>query len=104
MVDAEGVSLVPDMPVVVRNNVVLVERALADDGNKTFPDSRAAARFEQMGVIVPSIEIADDRNLSRIRCPYSKIRSRLAINGGEPCAELVIRAVVAPFVEQIKII
>ena len=43
-------------------DVELVQRALADAGDKAFPDSRRAASLELMGLRIPAVEVADHRN------------------------------------------
>ena len=45
---AERVSLVADMAVIVRDDVELIERSLADLGNEAFPYSGSSTRFERM--------------------------------------------------------
>src|SRR6266853_3445800 len=47
----------------------LVQRALVDTGDKTFPDSRRAASLELMRLRVPTIEAADHRHAAGIGSP-----------------------------------
>ena len=50
--------------------MILVQRALADAGDEPFPDARAVVTHgEMMAVLVPAVEIADHRDLCRVRRP-----------------------------------
>src|SRR3954464_102405 len=57
-----------------------------------------------MSVIVPPVEVSHHRNLARVRRPDSEIGPTFAVNGRETSTELVVSAVVSPFIEQVKIV
>ncbi len=104
MINAEGISLVPDMPVVVRGDVKLVKRTLADGGNEPFPDTRAAFRLQTVRVAVPVVEIPNHRNFLRVRRPDAEYGSRVSVESCRMGPEVVVGAVISAFVEQIEVV
>ena len=56
--DAKRIGFIDDIAVVMRNDVELIQRAFADAGQKSFPDTGTAASLKRMGSRVPSDEAA----------------------------------------------
>ncbi len=91
------------VPLFVRVDVELVQRALADAGDKAFPDSRRTARLQGMGLRVPAIEASAYRHLPCVRSPDAKDGALNPLGFHPVCAHLLVKAIVVAFVEQIKI-
>ena len=101
---AKRIGLLADMPFVVGNDVVLVQRALADSRHKAFPDAGTPARPQGMRLRVPTIEVADHRNRAGVGRPNSKVSSRLSRDRHEVRAQLVVNPVVGAFVEKMEVL
>ncbi len=101
---AKRVGFLADVSLIVGNDVVLVQRALADSGHKAFPDTGTPACLKQMRLCVPAIEIADDRNRTGVGCPHPKVCSWLSRNRSEVSAQLVVNPVVGTLVEEMEIL
>jgi hypothetical protein len=65
---------------IVRANFVFVVRAGAHSGQKDFPDPAFPAQAHRVATAVPGIEIADDADPLRVRCPDRENRSGHAID------------------------
>ena len=104
MKNAERIGLLAHMSLIVRNDVVLVQRAFADAGNKPFPDTRTAARQQRMRLRVPAVEIADHGNRAGVRRPNSEVGARLPPDRGDVRAQLVVNPVVRAFVEEMEVL
>ena len=59
---AKGIGFVADVSLVVGNDVILVQRALADSRQKSFPDAGIVPGLQGMRLSVPAVEISDDGN------------------------------------------
>src|SRR5208282_6876566 len=84
-------------------DVELVKCALLDAGNKALPDSRRTASLERMGLRVPSIEVSDHRYIAGVGGPDAKDGAPGPMGFHRMSAHLLVNAIVAAFVEQIKI-
>src|ERR1041385_1216425 len=86
VVNAERISFLPHVSVMMRNDVVLVQGAFLDVGDESFPYARCSFRLKLVGVVVPIVETAYNRNFARIGGPYGKVRVFLG-GWGLPCAK-----------------
>ena len=104
MKNAEGIGLLTHMSLIVRSDVVLVQRAFADSGNKAFPYTGACARLEGMRLGVPAIEVADHGNRAGIGRPNSEVGARLSFDRGDMRAQLVVNPVVRALVKEMQVL
>ena len=84
-------------------DVELVKCALLDAGDKAFPDSRRTASLEWMGLRAPSIEVSNHRHITGVGGPDAEDGALGPIGFHRMSAHLLVNAIVAAFVEQIKI-
>src|SRR5579864_1545102 len=99
----ERIGFIDLIPVVPRCDVILVNRTLVDAGNETFPNARILTRVQRMGIFVPAVEVADDRDGAGIRGPDTEVSTGVPVDRSEMGAHLFIRPVVAALIEEIKI-
>jgi hypothetical protein len=104
LVKAQRVGLVGAIAVLMRFDVVLVQGALADAGNESFPDSGTAARAQRVRLRMPMIEVADHRHFARVWRPDREAGAGLRAGVEDVRTQLVVDAVVAAFIEQVKIV
>src|SRR5580704_863152 len=100
---AVRVGLIDRVHVVARAYVVLVDRAMAEVGEKGFPHARTLARIHGMRVRVPAVEVADHRDAFRVGCPHSEVGAAPAVLLHYMRAELLVEARVFALVEQMQI-
>ena len=104
MQHSEGIRLIDQKSVVLRNDMKLVNGALGDSGDKPLPDAGTLAGVQGMRILIPSVEAADDRYLARIRRPHTETGAGLIAKRGKMTAQFVVGAVVSALVEKIKIL
>src|ERR1700693_5981583 len=92
----EWVCLVHHMPVMPRNDVILVNGTLGDPGNKPLPNARTLASVQRMRIFVPPVEAANDGHGTRVRRPDAEVRAGLTLGRSQMGAQLFISAVMAP--------
>ena len=100
-VRGERVRLVDSLARDLRMDEVLVERAMTDGRDESFPDAGLLALVEPVRALVPAIEVADDADAFGVRRPYSEVgalglRHRVR-------AELVEEVAVRALVEQVDV-
>src|SRR6266540_5298147 len=97
-VERKRVSLVCRIPVVARDDVVLIMGSFPNPPEKPFPDSGSAVQMQEMLRFGPSVEVAHHRNLLGVRCPHGEMGSLHAIqNSGmspQPLIEMEMRALI----------
>src|SRR5689334_4419382 len=72
--EGEGVTLVYRVTLVLRYDVILVQSAGADATQESRPDTGGVVtRLEAIRLRIPTIEIADHGDSSRIRRPDSEV-------------------------------
>ena len=98
-----GVGLFRFVAARVGADEVLIDFALADVGDKYFPDAGDAAGGHLVGGSIPAVEIAYDEDFAGVRRPDGKADAGRALVLGEMSAELLVTAVVRPFAEQMQI-
>jgi hypothetical protein len=91
------------MSVMMGADVEFVEVTFLYAREKALPDSRSAPRIERVGVRVPSVKTADDRHLPGIRRPHAEAHTLLVPGASNVSSQLVVDAVVPPFIEKIEI-
>src|SRR6478672_4483088 len=72
VINPEGVGFIAYVTVMMRGDVVLVERSLSNLGNETFPDARATARMQEVRLRIPLVEVADHRYRTGVGSPYAE--------------------------------
>ena len=98
------ISLIEHVPVDLRNDVVLVVRALAHAGDEALPDARVAAAVHRMGTGIPPVEVANDRDQTCAGRPDAKKRSRQTVDDAGVRSKLFVDAVVRAFIEQKQVV
>src|SRR5205814_8670961 len=98
-VPAVRIRLVQQMAA-ARANLVLVAGVSAQLGDENLPHPRRYELAHRADAPVPSIEIADDADALRVRCPDREVHAGQPFDGDAPAAEFLPRAVMRPFGEQ----
>src|SRR3954462_442788 len=104
MQNSEGIGFIDDVAVVIRHDMKFVKRALANSWDKRFPDAGAAARLQDVGARVPSVEAAYDRNFARVRGPHRKGRAILAVHPADVGAQPLVNAIVRAFIKEVQVL
>ena len=72
---AKGIGFIDAVAIVFGDNMVLIDGAAAQPGDKAFPDSGAVLPdLQGMRCLVPAVEVTKDRDLFGIWCPYGEMR------------------------------
>jgi hypothetical protein len=85
-------------------DVVLVAQPGLGPGDEPGPHAAGADRPERVLALVPPVEVADDRDVVRVRCPHREVIARDPAARGRVRPELVVQAEVAPLVEQVQVL
>jgi hypothetical protein len=83
--------------------VEFVGAAGLDTGDEGFPDPGFSPRLHGMGIGVPFIEVPYDGNALRIWRPDAEPCALNTLSRAKVTPEVVVKAKVTPFIEQIKI-
>ena len=70
---------------------------------KNFIDTYRTCFFHWIGLCIPVIKIAHNRNISGIRCPYSKINTFLTFLCGRMCSQFFVDVVMCSLTKQVLI-
>ena len=70
-------------------------------GNESFPDFGLFKLLHRCGVIVPVVEIADQRNGASLGSPYSEIISVISVLGAFMAAEKTVGLVVGTVMKKV---
>ena len=81
-----------------------VELALAEARHEQLPNTRRAERAHRMKATIPAIEIANDRNPRRRRCPHGKRNAGHATQGAQVSTEFIIDPMFIALVEEKQIL
>src|ERR1700690_969714 len=81
----------------------LVEGTFGGGGDEPFPDAGGAAGGKSMRVGIPVIEAADDSDVVRVGSPDAEDSTLGSVGLDQVCAHFFVEAIVAAFVEQVKI-
>ncbi|MNS29231.1 hypothetical protein D3C72_612260 [compost metagenome] len=100
--EAVGVGLLHAVVVDLRADAVLVDRARLHAGDEGLPDARAGL-LHGVGVPLPLVEVADHRDLGRVRRPDREVRARHAVELARVRAQLLVGAVVGAFGQQVDV-
>ena len=101
------IALVDPVAPVAGGDVVLVERAGTHALHQAFPDPRGIpARRERRRAPIPAVEVADDRDLGRVRSPHGEARpADRAVGGAHRVgAELLVGPDVSAFAEVVDVL
>ena len=98
------IGFVHPITMVMRGDMVFEKRSLTDLRKKSLPDARLPFGIELVMALIPTIEIADDGDLLRVRRPNREISAARAAVGDEMRAELVIQLKMAAFIKQVKVV
>jgi len=86
-------------------DVVFVQGAFFQAGNKTFPNTRAVpTRGEGMFLSIPKIEVTNHRNGLSIGRPHGKVHAFLAIDFDQMAAHFFINPKMSTRLEQVNIV
>ena len=102
--EGEGVGLVDLVPAVAGGHVVLVHGPGAHPRHEALEEARLASQAQGVAVGLPAIELAHDRHPRRPRRPDREGRPVLALARRRVRAELQVRAVVGPLVEEVDVL
>ena len=87
-----------------RQNLKLVQLALAQFGHEQFPDARTRAQPHRMPPPIPAIELADDADALGIRRPHREIDSSNTRYSAGMCAQFFKYPVVVALGKQIAVL
>ena len=103
--EGEGISLIHFITGVFGEEVVFVQIPVPHAGDKTLPDAGAVPSGPQrVGLGIPSVEIADDRNPIGIGSPDGKIDSLPLAIANRMSAQFVVEAEVTSFAEEVDVV
>ena len=100
--EREGIGLDADHPFGGKH-LVLVERAWLDLGDEQLVHAARAHRSHRKDAAIPTAEIADDADASRVRRPDGEAHPRDAVDGAHVRAQLLREAAVRPLAEEVEI-
>ena len=101
---SDRIGLIDTMPVMVRLDVKLVERAFVGCRDESLPDTRIPPRMEWMRLRMPLVKAADHGYRARIGSPHAEACPRLASRGQDVCTQLVVDPIVAALVEKVEVV
>src|SRR5208337_1925840 len=102
--EGEWVAFLPLVMAIPRNDKVLVDCPVPNPGYEPLPDSRTVVAYGQWVIIlVPGIEIADDRYHCRIRRPDREVGPLDPVDGHQVRTELLVELEMVPFLKEIDI-
>src|SRR5438477_1125167 len=104
MHQSKWVGFIDLVAMMMRLDVKLVECALADCGNKTFPDPGTSPRAQAVHLGMPLVETTDDRNFACIRSPHAETGAGFFSRGKDVGAHLLVSPIIAAFVEEIQVL
>ena len=84
--------------------MVLVANPRLDSRKEPGPNAAGAERREGMPAAIPLVEVADNGDVIRVRCPDREVIARHAAHRGRVGAELIVEPEVTPLVEEIKVL
>ncbi len=87
----------------LRADLELVARAVADGRHEQLPDARAAERAHHVQAPVPEVEVADDGDRARGRCPDRERRALHAVQLAHVGAHLRPQLLVAALAEEVLV-
>src|SRR5258708_35752704 len=77
--EREWVGLLDPLAAGVRGERVLVVRAVLDPGDEALPDAGVGGGREPERAGLPLVEVAEHRDLARVRAPHRKVRAPQAV-------------------------
>ena len=80
MPESKRVGFVDGVIMVAGDDVIFVNRASGDAGNKALPDARTLTRPQRMRIFVPPVEAAYDGDRARIRRPDAEADAGLTVD------------------------
>ena len=104
MQQANWVGFVDAVSVALRFDVEFIEFAAGHARDKTFPNARGTTRAKTMRLGIPAIKAAYDGNGTRVGRPHAEDGAGYAIVRDEMGSHLVVHAIVAALVEEVKIL
>src|SRR5208282_4079246 len=104
MQESERVGLVDHVSVMPRDDVILVNGAFGDPGNKFLPNARTLTRAQGMRILVPVIEAAHHGYGAGIGRPHAEAGAGPTVDRSKMRAQLFVGAVMPPLIEKIKIL
>jgi hypothetical protein len=99
--EADRVGLQRQDRAVRADDLVFVDRALADAGQEDFPHPGAAAPPHRVAPPVPGVEVAHDRDAPRVRGPDGEMRALRPLMGHHMRAERVPEPVMRALADEV---
>ena len=90
--------------VVRADNLVLVAGTGMDSGDEEFPDTGSPQIAHRVGVAVPEVMVADDRDAAGGGSPDGERDAQHAIEGADMGAQLIVGAVIVALTEQEEVV
>ena len=100
---AERIGLQRQALAVLVEQLVLVLGAVADAGHEDLPDAVRRVQPHDVRAAVPAVEIRDDADPRRVRCPHGEAHARDALDGAQVGAEFPVNRGVRAFTEQVQV-
>ncbi len=101
----ERIGLLHFIAGIARDDVVFIEGTGADPGDKARPQTRpVVADLERMGLLAPTVKIADHRHRPGIGCPHGEMHACIRRHAQRMRAELLVEPRMPPFAEEVNIL
>jgi|GEM_PF-4384950 len=81
-----------------------IQRARPKPGDEKLPHARAAERAHRVVAAVPSVEVADERDLRRIGSPHGKTHALHALVCAHMGSKFIVNPVLVALAKQIEIV
>ena len=101
--ECEGVGLQRHQSAALGEDLVLVEHALREAGHKDLPDPALCPQAHWMAAPVPAVEIADEADAHRVRCPHGEADAGDALHRHRVRAQLLVEAQVPSLGDQVDV-
>ena len=101
--ETERIRLLRHHAPVAGTNLELVALAVRKVGNEQLPYAVWEEQSHRMHAPIPPVEVSQHADPLRIRCPHGKVHAGRGPDGHPMSAQLVVRARVRPFTEQMEI-
>ncbi len=98
--EGKRIGLLNSMPVMARDNIILVTASGTCIGNKPFPNPAIAMGAQRMAAAIPLVEVSNDTHLRRVRRPQCELCSPHARHRNRVRAQFLIQPQVRSLVKQ----
>ena len=98
--EADRIRLERQQRSVGADDFVLVDRPVGEPRNEDLPDAGTDAPAHRMAPAVPRVEIADDRNASRVRRPHCEVHAGVTLMLDRMRAQPIVELRMRPFADK----